>query len=74
MSKGSMSLLRGYCMFNEMRMYSKIYAESHRNVQLIIRDLDKKSNFIFAQIPEPETEEEKKLDSEKDSKLTPQTS
>ena len=74
MSKGSMSLLRGYCMFNEMRIYSKIYAESHRDVQLIIRDLDKKSNFIFAQIPEPEIEEEKKLDSEKESKLTPQTS
>ena len=34
MSKGSMSLLRGYCMFNEMRMYSRFYAKSVKNVQL----------------------------------------
>ena len=71
MSKGSMSLLRGYCMFNEMRMYSKIFGDSHRSIQLIIRELDKKSNFIFAQIPPPETDGGKIEESKEQKNLSP---
>ena len=74
MSKGSMSLLRGYCMFNEMRMHSKFFADSNRSIQLIIRELDKKSNFIFALIPEPEIDEEKKEENKEQSNLSPQAS
>ena len=72
MSKGSMSLLRGYCLFNEMRMYAKIYSVSNRDVQLIIRELDKKANFIFSQIPQPEEEPEKDSKKEKQNNLAPQ--
>ena len=74
MSKGSMSMLRGYCMFNEMRMFSKVYAESSKDVQLIIRELDKKSNFIFPQIPPPELEEDKKVKDTEEDNLSPQAS
>ena len=74
MSKGSMSLLRGYCMFNEMRMHSKIFGESYRSIQLTIRELDKKSNFVFAEIPLPETDEEKKEENKEQKNLSPQTS
>ena len=28
MNKGSMFILRAYCLFNEMRVYSKIYSEN----------------------------------------------
>ncbi len=68
-----MSLLRGYCLFNEMRMYAKIYSASNRDVQLIIRELDKKANFIFSQIPQPEEEAEKDSKKEKQNNLAPQT-
>ena len=36
-SKGSMSLLRGYCLFQEMRPYLKVYAFSNKEAQEIIR-------------------------------------
>lgn len=74
MSKGSMSMLRGYCMFNEMRMFSKIYAETSKDVQLIIREQDKKSNFNFSEIPAPELEDDKQVKDEKESDLSPQAS
>ena len=74
MSKGSMSMLRGYCLFNEMRMFAKIYAETPKNVQLIIRELDKKANFIFAQIPAPEIEESKEDSNNNEKSLSAQTS
>tara|TARA_Y100000589_G_scaffold324276_1_gene360184 strand:- start:1442 stop:2242 length:801 start_codon:yes stop_codon:yes gene_type:complete len=54
MSKGSMSLLRGYCLFQEMRPYMKVYAFSNKQVQEIIRSLDKKSNYRFPFIASPE--------------------
>ena len=54
MSKGSMSLLRGYCLFQEMRPYMKVYAFSNKQVQEIIRSLDKKSNYRFPFIDPPE--------------------
>ncbi len=59
MTKGSMSILRSYCLFNEMRIYSKIYAENIKDVQLVIRELDKKSNYTFPEIDPPVLEEEK---------------
>ena len=46
MNKGSMSILRAYCLFNEMRVYSKIYSENIKDVQLIIRQIDNKSNNV----------------------------
>ena len=65
MSRGSMSLLRGYCLFQEMRPYMKVYAFSNKQVQEIIRNLDKKSNYRFPFIAPPEvikdTEENKDL-------------
>ena len=54
MSKGSMSLLRGYCLFQEMRPYMKIYASSNKQAQEVIRSLDKKSNYRFPYIDPPE--------------------
>ena len=69
-----MSLLRGYCLFNEMRMHAKIYSASNRDVQLVIRELDKKANFIFSQIPQAEEEEQDKdSKKEKHNNLAPQT-
>ena len=65
MSKGSMSLLRGYCLFQEMRPYMKIYASSNKQVQEIIRSLDKKSNYRFPFIAPPEVIEN--IDENKDS-------
>ena len=53
MSKGSMSLLRGYCLFKEMRPYMKIYAFSNKHAQEIIRNLDKKSTYRFPFIAPP---------------------
>ena len=51
MNKGSMSILRAYCLFNEMRVHSKIYtvnSESIKDVQLTIRQIDNKShNFLY---------------------------
>ena len=55
MSKGSMSLLRGYCLFQELRPYMKIYATSNKSVQETIRSIDKKSNFRFPFIDPPST-------------------
>ena len=49
-----MSLLRGYCLFQEMRPYMKIYASSNKQAQEIIRSLDKKSNYRFPFIAPPE--------------------
>ena len=57
MSRGSMSLLRGYCLFREMRPYMKVYAFSNKHAQEIIRSLDKKSNYRFPFIAPPEIKE-----------------
>ena len=54
MSRGAMSLLRGYCLFQEMRPYMKVYAFSNKQVQEVIRSLDKKSNYRFPFIAPPE--------------------
>ena len=43
--QSSMSILRSYCLFNEMRIHSKIYAEN-KDIQLVI-ELDKKSNYTL---------------------------
>ena len=59
MTKGSMSILRSYCLFDEMRIYSKIFAENIKDVQLVIRELDKKSKYTFPLIDPPVLEEEK---------------
>ena len=60
-----MSLLRGYCLFKEMRPYMKVYAISNKQAQEVIRSLDKKSNYRFPFIAPPEvienTEEKKDL-------------
>ena len=60
MTKGSMSILRSYCLFNEMRIYKKLYAENIKDVQLVIRQIDKKSNYTFPLIDPPVLEEENK--------------
>ena len=54
MSKGAMSLLRGYCLFQELRPYMKVYAQSNKSVQEIIRSIDKKSQYRFPIIDPPE--------------------
>ena len=54
MSRGSMSLLRGYCLFQEMKPYMKVYAFSNKQAQELIRSLDKKSNYRFPLISPPE--------------------
>ena len=68
-----MSLLRGYCLFQELRPYMKIYAESNKSVQETIRGIDKKSNYRFPFIEPPtiikETENNKTLEN-KDLKAT----
>ena len=74
MSKGSMSLLRGYCMFNEMRITSKIYSNSFKSVQLIIREQFKKSNFVFPEIEPPVNEDEENNSNTKENSLSAQTS
>ena len=76
MSKGSMSLLRGYCLFQEMRPYMKIFALSNKQVQEIIRSLDNKSNFRFPFIAPPEIIEdieENKDINDKDEKASQAT-
>ena len=67
MSRGSMSLLRGYCLFQEMRPYMKLYAFSNKQAQEVIRSLDKKSNyrFPFIEAPSPENKIEEKDKEEK---------
>ena len=62
MTKGSMSILRAYCLFNEMRVYAKVYAENLKAVQLIVRQIDKKSNYTFPLIDPPILEENKEGD------------
>ena len=57
MSKGAMSLLRGYCLFQELRPYMKVYAQSNKSVQEIIRSIDKKSQYRFPLIDPPEDKE-----------------
>ena len=56
---GSLSLLRGYCLFQEMRPYMKVYAISNKQAQEVIRSLDKKSNYRFPFIAPPEVIEDK---------------
>ena len=58
MSKGAMSLLRGYCLFQEMKPYMKVHAFSNKQAQEIIRGLDKKSNYRFPFIDPPEVIED----------------
>ena len=60
MTKGSMSILRSYCLFNEMRIHTKLYAENIKDVQLIIRQIDKKSNYTFPLIDPPVLEDDNK--------------
>ena len=67
MSKGSMTLLRSYCLFNEMKIYMKLYANSNIEVQEIIRKIDKKSNYIFPLIDLPIIDEIEKKSSLKNS-------
>ena len=59
MSKSSMSLLRGYCLFNEMRPYMKVFSSSYKDAQEIVRKIDYKSNFRFPMIRPPLIEEVK---------------
>ena len=76
MSRGSMSLLRGYCLFQEMRPYMKVYTFSNKQVQEIIRSLDKKSNYRFPFIAPPEVienAEENKDISDKEMKASQAT-
>ena len=73
MSKGSMSLLRGYCLFHELKPYMKIYAESNKSVQETVRSIDKKSNYRFPFIDPPmniEENENDKILEDKDLKTT----
>ena len=74
MNKGSMSILRAYCLFNEMRVYSKIYSENIKDVQLIIRQIDKKSNYTFPLIEPPIIEENKNKELKKGDDLAVQPS
>ena len=54
MSKSSMSLLRGYCLFNEMRPYMKIFSSSHKDAQETVRKIDAKSMYRFPMISPPD--------------------
>jgi hypothetical protein len=54
MSKSSISLLRGYCMFNEMRPYMKIFSSSNKDVQETVRKIDVKSRYRFPMISPPD--------------------
>ncbi len=76
MSRGSMSLLRGYCLLQEMRPYMKVYAISNKQAQEVIRSLDKKSNYRFPFIAPPEAienTEEKKDINDKEMKASQAT-
>ena len=76
MSRGSMSLLRGYCLFQEMRPYMKVYAFSNKQAQEVIRSLDKKSNYRFPFIAPPEVienTEENKVSNDKEMKASQAT-
>ncbi len=65
MTKGSMSILRSYCLFNEMRIHTKLYAENIKDVQLVIRQIDKKSNYTFPLIDPPVLEDDNKKEENK---------
>ncbi|MDC3024447.1 hypothetical protein OA264_03140 [Alphaproteobacteria bacterium] len=71
MTKGSMSILRSYCLYNEMRVYAKIYAENLKAVQLVIRQIDKKSHYTFPLIDPPILEENKEKDKKTDLAAQP---
>ena len=76
MSRGSTSLLRGYCLFQEMRPFMKVYAFSNKQAQEVIRSLDKKSNYRFPFIAPPEVienEEENKDLNDKEMKASQAT-
>ena len=49
-----MSLLRGYCLLQELRPFMKVFALSNKSAQEIVRNLDKKSNYRFPFIEPPE--------------------
>ena len=68
MSKGAMSLLRGYCLFQELRPYMKVYTLSNKSAQEIVRSIDKKSNYRFPFIDPPAEIEESDTNKEIDSK------
>ena len=68
MSKGAMSLLRGYCLFQELRPYMKVYTLSNKSAQEIVRSIDKKSNYRFPFIDPPAEIEELDTSKEIDSK------
>ena len=53
MSKSSMSLLRGYCLFNEMQPYMKVFSSSNQDVQEIVRKIDNKCRYRFPMISPP---------------------
>ena len=67
MSKSSMSLLRSYCLFHEMKPYLKIFSKSSKEVQEVVRSIDKKSNYRYPFI-EPAVLEAEVSDSKEDSK------
>ena len=54
MSKSSMSLLRGYCLLNEMRPYMKTFSSSSKDVQETVRKIDTKSRYRFPMINPPD--------------------
>ena len=54
MSKSSMSLLRGYCLFNEMRPYMKTFSSSSKDAQETVRKIDAKSRYRFPMISPPD--------------------
>ena len=60
MSKGSTTLLRSYCLFNEMKLYMRIFASNNVEVQDIVRQIDKKSNYIFPLIAPPVIDDKEK--------------
>ena len=67
MSKSSMSLLRGYCLFNEMRPYMKTFSSSNKEAQETVRKIDSKSRYRFPMISPPdllETNNKKEGDKE----------
>ena len=54
MSKGSVSLLRGYAMLKNMKLYMYISSKDLIGAQKTIRNIDKKSHFDFSMINLPD--------------------
>ncbi len=54
MAKGSMSLLRGYAMLKDMKLYMYISSKNLKSAQEMVRNIDKKSLFDFSMITLPE--------------------